>query len=113
MGASLATHYEAHATPGEVPEGGSDTGPAIVIGAYEHLDADILATIKEETIGYQETKMDRMFFEKFEDTVRENRSPLREEDQATLARLGEDKPALGEERLEWRSTASGTARAQP
>ena len=54
------------------PEGGGDTGPAIVMGAYEHLSVDILATIKEETIGYEGTKIDRMFFEKFEDTMREN-----------------------------------------
>ena len=28
--------------------------------------------VKEETIGYEGMKIDRMFFEKFEDTVREN-----------------------------------------
>ena len=39
---------------------------------YEHLGADILSTIKEETIGFEGMKIDRMFFEKFEDTVREN-----------------------------------------
>ena len=39
---------------------------------YEHLGADILASIKEETIGYEGMKIDRMFFEKFEETVREN-----------------------------------------
>ncbi|MFZ2630871.1 MAG: DEAD/DEAH box helicase family protein [Desulfosalsimonadaceae bacterium] len=48
------------------------TGPVAVGGAYEHLGADILATIKEETIGFDGMKIDRMFFEKFEDTVREN-----------------------------------------
>ena len=31
---------------GKGPEGGGDTGPAVVMGAYEHLAADILATIK-------------------------------------------------------------------
>jgi type I restriction enzyme R subunit len=41
-------------------------------GAYEHLGADILAGIKEATIGPEGMKIDRMFFEKFEDTVREN-----------------------------------------
>ena len=41
-------------------------------GLYEHLGGDILATIKEETIGQEGMKIDRMFFEKFEDTVREN-----------------------------------------
>jgi len=51
---------------------GGGTGPVVVGGAYEHLGADILATIKEETIGLEGMKIDRMFFEKFEDTVREN-----------------------------------------
>lgn len=41
-------------------------------GTYEHLGADILAGIKEETIGYEGMKIDRMFFEKFEDVVKGN-----------------------------------------
>lgn len=59
-------------------EDGGDTGPTMVIGAYEHLGADILATIKEETIGFEGMKIDRMFFEKFEDTVRGNAAIARE-----------------------------------
>ena len=51
---------------------GDDKGQVVVGGAYEHLGADILASIKEETIGYQGMKIDRMFFEKFEEMVREN-----------------------------------------
>jgi type I restriction enzyme R subunit len=47
-------------------------GPVVVGGIYEHLGADILSMIKEETIGYDGMRIDRMFFEKFEDTVREN-----------------------------------------
>ena len=47
-------------------------GPVVLGGAYEHLGADILASVREETIGYEGMKIDRMFFEKFEDTVREN-----------------------------------------
>ena len=47
-------------------------GPVVVGGAYEHLGADILSTIKEETIGFEGMKIDRMFFEKFEATVRDN-----------------------------------------
>jgi len=46
--------------------------PVVVGGTYEHLGADILATIKEEVVGYEGMKIDRMFFERFEDTVREN-----------------------------------------
>jgi len=49
-----------------------DTRPVVVGGAYEHLGADIISSIKEEAIGYEGMKIDRMFFEKFEDTVREN-----------------------------------------
>jgi type I restriction enzyme, R subunit len=41
-------------------------------GTYQHLGEDILATIKEEPIGFEGMKIDRMFFEKFEHTVREN-----------------------------------------
>jgi len=52
--------------------GGDGTGPTVVGGTYEHLGADIISSIKEEAIGYEGMKIDRMFFEKFEDTVREN-----------------------------------------
>jgi type I restriction enzyme R subunit len=53
-------------------EGGGD-GPGVPLGgAYEHLGEDILSTIKEETIGYEGMKIDRMLYERFEDTVREN-----------------------------------------
>ncbi|MCX5817537.1 MAG: DEAD/DEAH box helicase family protein [Proteobacteria bacterium] len=52
-------------------EGGDGT-PVVTGGVYEHLGADILASIREETIGFDGMKIDRMFFEKFEDTVREN-----------------------------------------
>jgi type I restriction enzyme R subunit len=58
----------------QVRDGGDTggTGPVLVGGTYEHLGADILSMIKEETIGYEGMKIDRMFFEKFEDTVRAN-----------------------------------------
>jgi type I restriction enzyme R subunit len=59
-------------------EGGEGAGPTMVVGAYEHLGADILATIKEETIGFAGMKIDRMFFEKFEDTVRGNAAIAKE-----------------------------------
>ncbi len=50
--------------------GGGDPPP--IGGTYEHLGADILASVREETIGFDGMKIDRMFFERFEDTVREN-----------------------------------------
>ncbi len=40
--------------------------------AYEHLGSDIIASIKEEEVGFEGMKIDRMFFEKFGDTVRSN-----------------------------------------
>ncbi len=51
---------------------GGGEGLVIYEGAYEHLGADILASVREETIGNEGMKIDRMFFEKFEDSVREN-----------------------------------------
>ena len=56
--------------PGDGGTGGS--GPTVAGGKYEHLGQDILATIKEETIGLDGMKIDRMFYEKFEETVRDN-----------------------------------------
>lgn len=57
---------------GKGRDDGGGTGPVVVGGTYEHLGTDILTTIREETIGYEGMRIDRMFFEKFEDTVREN-----------------------------------------
>jgi type I restriction enzyme R subunit len=51
---------------------GGGIGPVVVGGTYDHLGADILASIKEAPIGYEGMKIDRMFFEKFENTVRDN-----------------------------------------
>jgi type I restriction enzyme R subunit len=53
-------------------DGGGGQGPVVVGGTYEHLGADILSMIKEETIGFEGMKIDRMFFEKFEDAIRAN-----------------------------------------
>jgi len=49
-----------------------ETGPVVTGGTYEHLGEDIIASIKEETIGYEGMKIDRMFYERFEDAVRVN-----------------------------------------
>ena len=48
------------------------TGPVVTSGAYEHKGDDVLAEIKEEPVGWEGMKIDRMFFNKFEETVREN-----------------------------------------
>jgi type I restriction enzyme, R subunit len=50
----------------------SEGGVGLGLAGYEHLGADIVATIKEETIGYDGMKIDRMYFEKFEAIVRED-----------------------------------------
>ena len=47
-------------------------GPVRVDGAYEHLGGDIISTIEEEPVGPEGMKIDRMFFEKFEDAVRKD-----------------------------------------
>ncbi|TAM50994.1 MAG: DEAD/DEAH box helicase [Acidobacteria bacterium] len=51
---------------------GGGTGPVVYQGTYEHLGADILASVREEAIGHEGMKIDRMFFERFEDAVRED-----------------------------------------
>jgi len=54
-------------------KGGEGPDPPPPPGAgYEHLGADILATMKVERIGFEGMKIDRMFFEKFEETVLDN-----------------------------------------
>jgi type I restriction enzyme, R subunit len=57
---------------GKAKNKGRGDGPVVVGGAYEYHGGDILASIQEEAIGWEGMKIDRMFFEKFEDTVREN-----------------------------------------
>jgi type I restriction enzyme R subunit len=52
--------------------GGGGGGGIQYEGTYEHLGADLISSMKEETIGYQGMKIDRKFFEKFEDKVKEN-----------------------------------------
>ena len=58
-------------------EGGGDENkgddqPTKLVSPYVHLGKDILSTIKEETVGYEGMKIDRMFFDKFADTVRDD-----------------------------------------
>jgi len=51
---------------------GGDEGPTVIAGGYDHQGDDYLSTIKEEAVGYDGMKIDRMFFQQFEDTVKEN-----------------------------------------
>lgn len=52
--------------------GGGTEFPQGMDDPYEHMGEDILATVKEEVIGFDGMKIDRMFFERFGDTVKEN-----------------------------------------
>ena len=52
--------------------GGGGDGPVVESDIYDHLGADIIDSMKVEDIGYQGMKIDRMFFDKFEDTVKDN-----------------------------------------
>lgn len=57
------------------PRGGDREGPVPPPppgGTYEHLGADIIKSLKEQKVGEDGMRIDRMFFEKFEDTVRED-----------------------------------------
>ena len=51
---------------------GPGPGPVEPSGTYEHLGEDILKSIKEEPVGVEGMKIDRMFYERFEECVREN-----------------------------------------
>ena len=54
---------------GEGGGGGSTT----YTGIYEYTGDDLVSMLKEETIGTGGMKIDRMFFQRFEDNVRENK----------------------------------------
>lgn len=60
----------------ELPRGTAETGGGGEKrkgkGAYEHLGADILASVREEAVGADGMKIDRMFFDRFGDAVRED-----------------------------------------
>ena len=58
-------------SPGEPVEGVGGIGPIVIGGAYDHTGDYILSTIKEEVVGPEGMRIDRMFFRRFEETVRE------------------------------------------
>lgn len=59
-------------TPKESEKDGSGGGSTVKKGSYEHLGEDIISTIQEEIIGQDGMKVDRVFFQRFEDSVRQN-----------------------------------------
>ena len=70
---STTTKYSScHSAKAVRPWGdGNGQGPSEAF-AYEHLGRDILSSIKEQPVGYGGMKIDRMLFERFADTVRED-----------------------------------------
>ena len=53
---------------GQVREGVDERVP--YLGAYQHLGQDALVEIREERIGLEGMRIDRMFFDRFADAVR-------------------------------------------
>jgi type I restriction enzyme R subunit len=51
---------------------GGNTGPIGVMEGYERFDPDMLKSIQERQIGLEGMKIDRMFFEKFEERIKED-----------------------------------------
>ena len=59
--------------PKAAPRAVSDPGGGAIIvdlGPYEYAGPDLISTMQEEAIGHEGMRIDRMFFEKFEDAVR-------------------------------------------
>lgn len=52
--------------------GGTVVDTPVVIEGYERFDPDALKSIQEQHIGLEGMKIDRMFFEKFEERVKED-----------------------------------------
>jgi type I restriction enzyme, R subunit len=53
-------------------EGGGGEGPIEPGLTYEHRGTDLIHTVEEEVIGLDGMRIDRMFYEKFEDVIRED-----------------------------------------
>ena len=51
---------------------GNGQEPVTSVDSYKHLGRDLLLTIEEEKVGYGGMKIDRMFFDRFAEEVREN-----------------------------------------
>ena len=52
--------------------GGEPPPPPPPYGEYENFTPDYIQSVKEETIGLKGMKIDRMFFEQFEDKIKDN-----------------------------------------
>jgi type I restriction enzyme R subunit len=58
--------------PGTGDAGEPPGGPVVLAGIYEHTGDDIISSIKEEKIGPEGMRIDRMFFRRFEEAVMED-----------------------------------------
>ena len=58
---------------GEGDDDDTGGGPTHTKGTYEHLGVDLISSVKEVTVGFEGMKIDRMFFKKFESTIRSNK----------------------------------------
>ncbi len=68
--------------------GGEDRGPdggGVTTTTYENFDPDPLKTMTETKIGLQGMKIDRMFFEKFEDEVKQDATAKAQYEQGNYA----------------------------
>ncbi len=66
----LKLPYRSKTGTGAGGEGGE--APGFFIEGYERFDPDTLIAIREQPIGLEGMKIDRMFFEKFEERVKED-----------------------------------------
>jgi type I restriction enzyme R subunit len=55
--------------PAKPPNG---PGPVVIAGIYEHNGEDVIATIKEQLIGPEGMRIDRMFYQQFEQVIKED-----------------------------------------
>ena len=53
-------------------DSGGEGGGGIEVETYEHLGSDIISSLKVEQVTAEGMKIDRMFYQRFEDTVRED-----------------------------------------
>ena len=53
-------------------DGPGGDAPVVEIETYDHLGGDIISTMRVEQITAEGMKIDRMFYEKFENTIRDN-----------------------------------------
>ena len=60
--------------PRSEPRAGGEPAPVVqrILDGFQHLGPDALVALREETIGLRGMKIDRMFFDRFADSVRED-----------------------------------------